>query len=408
MNFPFLIAKRYLVSKKKQNIINIISRVAISGVAVGTMALVIVLSVFNGFDSLVKSMFSSFDPSIKITPAAGKIFNPKTIDIESIAKIEGVACWAETLEENVILKYANKQDIATIKGVSDDYRKVTELDSLIIHGELFFKENGINYACVGVGVSLRLGVGLTFVDPIKIYAAKKGERVAVNIANALNVKYIYPSSIFSVQEGIDSKYILVPIEFARELLGADENVSAIEIKLDRSADVHKIQSSIQEIAGSLFHVKNKYQQHETINKVMNSEKWVIFLILAFILLIASFNILGSLTMLIIDKKDDISILKSMGASQALIKQIFLFEGWLISLSGAFIGLILAILVCWAQNSLEIIEFPGNGSFAVSAYPVEVHLFDIILVFITIIFIGFLVSWYPVRYISGKYIDNPNS
>ena len=401
MNFPFLIAKRYFISKKKQNIINIISGVAVAGVAITTMALIIVLSVFNGLDSLVKSMFSSFDPSIKITAVEGKTFDPLSIDKESIININGVEYWAETLEENTILLYNNKQDIAIVKGVSDDYVHITDLDEHLIHGEIFFKNNGLNYAVFGAGVAMRLGVGLTFVEPIDIYAAKKGERMSNNLSRALSHKYVYPAATFSIQESIDSKYVLVPLDFARELFDTPQNVSAIEIKLSSEADVNFIRDEIQNIIGNAFHVKNRYQQHETIYRIMNSEKWAIFLILSFILLIASFNILGSLSMLIIDKKDDILILKSMGAEQRLIRQIFLFEGWLISLAGAVLGLVLGIFTCWAQQSFGLVKLAGGGSFAVSAYPVEIHALDVVLSFLVVIFIGFLISWYPVRYISGK-------
>ena len=404
MNFPFLIAKRYFISKKKQNIINIISGVAVTGVAITTMALITILSVFNGLDSLVKSMFSSFDPSIKITAVEGKTFDPLLIDKESVTTLKGVASWAETLEENAILLYNNKQDIAIVKGVSDDYIHVTDLDKHLIHGELFFKNNGLNYAVFGAGVAMRLGVGLSFVQPIDIYAAKKGERMSANISRALNHKYVYPAATFSIQESIDSKYVLVPLDFARELFDTPNNVSAIEIKLENGVDINATRNAIQNIIGSAFHVKNQYEQHETIYRVMNSEKWAIFLILSFILLIASFNILGSLSMLIIDKKEDIMILKSMGAEQSSVKQIFLIEGWLISLTGAVLGLVLGILVCWVQQSFGLVKLAGGGSFAVSAYPVEIHFFDVILSFVVVLLIGFLISWYPIRYISGKYMD----
>ena len=403
MNFPFYIAKRYLVSKKKQNIINIISGVAVTGVALGTIALVVVLSVFNGIDSLVKSLFSSFDPDLKITVTEGKTFDPNVLDMDAIKKIEDVALWATVLEENAMLKYTNRQGIATVKGVSDNYPYVTGLDSLIINGNMTLKNDGFNYAIVGLGVASDLGIGLTFTDPIQIFSAKKGSQVSMNINNAFNRSYIYPSGIFSVQEQIDVKYILTPLDFARKLFDEPVNVSAIEIKLKSNADVNEIQRNIQDIVGEKFHVKNKYQQHELIYRVMNSEKWAIFLILTFILIIASFNILGSLSMLIIDKKDDIDILKSMGASYEIIKRIFLFEGWLISFLGAVSGIIFGVIICFVQIQFAIIKFPGNGSFAVPAYPVEIHPSNIILIFITVLFIGFLAAWYPVRFISGKYI-----
>lgn len=403
MKFPLFIALRYLISKKKQNIINLISGVAVAGVTIGTVALIVVLSVYNGFDSLIRSMFNSFDPDIQITAVKNKSFNPSEINLEALEKTQGVLYLSQVFEESAILKNGSSMGLVTIKGVSSNYNNITDLNSLIYGGSAVFEQDGIPYAVVGLGVANNLGIQLNSDEPLDIYAAKKGERISPNIMRSLNHNYIYPSGIFCVQESYDSRYVIVPLSFARELFETPENVTSIELKLAEGANQEKIQGDISQIAGKGFHVKNKFQQQEIVYKVMNSEQWAIYFILVFILLIASFNILGSITMLIIDKRDDIFTLRSLGADQSLIRRIFLYEGWLISISGAFGGIILGSLVCWLQIRFQLLKFPGNGSFAVPAYPVEIHFFDLILTFLTVLLIGFVVSWLPVRFISGKYI-----
>lgn len=375
-----------------------------AGVTVGTIALIVVLSVYNGFDSLIRSMFNSFDPDIQITAVKGKSFNPNEIDLKALENIEGILYLAQVFEESAILKNGSAMGLVTVKGVSSNYNNITDLNSLMYDGNPIFEKDGLPYTVVGLGVAASLGIHLNSPEPLDLYAAKKGGKVSVNLIRSLNHDYIYPSGIFSVQEAYDTKYILTPLPFARSLFETHENVTALELKLAENADPQKIQSSIQSLVGKGFQVKNKYQQQELVYKVMNSEQWAIYFILVFILLIASFNILGSLTMLIIDKKDDIAILRSMGANQALIRQIFLLEGWLISASGAILGIILGTAICWVQIRFQVLKFPGNGSFAVPAYPVEIHPADLLLTFTTVILIGFLVSWLPIRFISGKYLD----
>ncbi len=404
MNFPFFIAKRYLVSKKKRNIINIISGVAITGVAIGTIALVVVLSVYNGFNTLIHSMFSSFDPDLKITAVEGKSFYDSDLAPGEIENTEGVAYVAKVIQESAILEYGSSRGVVTIKGVSDNYKHVTGLDSLIYDGRLLFEENGTPYAVVGLGVAINLGIRLNLIDPMHIYAARKGEQISVNLARSLNHEYIYPSAIFSVQESYDSEYVFVPLPFARKLFDIPEKISALEIKLTPESNLREVQKQIQDKVGPMFHVKNKYQQQELIYKVMNSEKWAIYFILVFILAIASFNIIGSLSMLIIDKKDDIAIMRSMGADSPDIRMAFLYEGWLITLTGAVTGLITGILICLAQIHFALLKLPGNGSFAVSAYPVELNIPHLFLTLITVLAIGFFTSWIPVRFFSRKYID----
>ncbi len=407
MNLPLFIAKRYLVSKKKQNIINIISAISVGGIIVGTMALVIVLSVFNGFSILIDTFFSSFDPDLKITAAEGKMFDPKEHEFEKIKNLPGVAHYAEIIEEVALLKYGTQIYPAIVKGVPENYTKYTSIDSLIIDGKFMLEKEGINFAVVGQGVAYNLGIRPEFTDHIMVYVPKKGKQVSINPARAINHNYIFPSGVFAVLEEIDSKYIIVSHQFASELFESGAQVSTVEIGLNSETNTKKIQKEIEKILGSSFHVKNKYQQHDLIYKTMQSEKWAAYLILVFILVVASFNILGSLSMLIIDKKDDILIFRSMGASNKTIGQIFLFEGWLISIVGAVIGTLLGLLLCWLQITFEIIPLPNNGSFLITAYPVQIVFTDIIFIFTVVLLIGFFASWYPIKFISQKYFTNQN-
>jgi lipoprotein-releasing system permease protein len=408
LNLPLFIAKRYLVSKKKQNVINIISGISVAGIIVGTMALVIVLSVFNGFNSLIETFFSNFDPDIKITSQQGKMFTTDEERFEKLKQLPDVIHYAEVIEEVALLKYNQQQYVAVVKGVPDNFARYTNIDTLIVEGDFLLDDNGISYAVVGQGVAYNLGIGLTFVDPIRLFVPQKGKPTAVNPARSLNYDYIYPSGVFSVLEEIDSKYIIVPFNFAAELFESNNQVSAIELGINPDANARKVQNEIESVLGESFHVKNKYQQHDLIYKTMESEKWAAYLILVFILVVASFNMLGSLSMLIIDKKEDLFILRSMGANSTLIRRIFLFEGWMISFFGAIIGALLGILICWAQIEFELIGLPGAGSFIISAYPVKIILSDILIILGIVFIIGFIAAWYPVRFISQRYLLSENN
>lgn len=403
MRFPLYIARRYLFAKKSQNAINIISGISMLGVGVGTMALVVILSVFNGFDEVVKSLFNSFDPDIRITATQGKVFTPDE-RFREIREMDGVQYFSEVLEENALLKYDERQHIATIKGVDGSFINVTGIDSMVYDGEMILKDKNRSYAIVGQGVAYNLQIGLNFINPLFVYMPKRVGRI--NLANpddAFRRQYIFPKAIFAIEQDYDSKYVIVPIEFMRDLLEYTTEVSAIEIKLDPAFDATATQDRIEEILGDAFRVQNRMQQNEVFYKVMRSEKWAIFLILTFILVIASFNIIGSLSMLIIDKKNDIRSLRNMGATKQLISRIFLLEGWLISITGSIIGIVLGTLISWLQDRFELLKLSGSGTFVIDAYPVDVHMGDVLLVWITVLFIGFLAALYPVRQISKKYL-----
>ena len=407
MKTALYIAKRYLVSKKSVNVINIISGISVAGVTVGTFALVVILSIFNGLDTTIKGMFSSFDPEIRISASLGKSFDMKEANFETIQKIEGVEHIIPVIEEDAMLGYGDRQYFATVKGVPLDYPSVSRLDTtMITNGQFSLSSDNIPLAVVGKGVAYFLAVGLNFYDPIHVYTLKKGLRGRPNVNDAFIHSTIYASGIFESQQDIDSKYILGPFEFARELFQLGEKVSAVEIVLQPGYSDKEVKKEIASLLGERFTVKTQFEQHELFYKVMESERWAIFFILAFVLVIASFNILGSLSMLIIDKQSDIIILQSMGASQQLIRSIFLFEGWLISIIGALIGLVLGILFCWIQMEFGILKIPGNeGSFIVSSYPVEVRMSNLISVFLLVLGIGFMAAWYPIRFISGKYLSS---
>jgi len=404
----FYIARRYLISKKSVNVINIISGVSVAGVTVGTFALVVILSVFNGLDTTIKSLFSSFDPDIKISASIGKSFDLKEGNFDAIRQLPEVASVTPVIEEDALLRYGERQYFATVKGVPVEYFQTSGLDSSFITvGKFILEADQIPFAVVGQGVAYFLSVGLNFSDPIHIYTLKKGTSGRPSLQNAFIHSSIYASGIFSNQQEIDSKYILVPFAFAGELFQMNGRVSAVEIDLKEGVSDKDAKAEIESVLGKNFKVKTQFEQHELFYRVMETEKWAIFLILGFVLVIASFNILGSLSMLIIDKKADIAILKSMGANQKLIRTIFLFEGWMISLAGAVFGLILGILICWIQIEFGILKIPGNeGAFIFSSYPVEIRITDVMAVFLLVSGIGFLAAWYPIRFISGKYLSSP--
>ena len=407
MNLPFYIARRYLMAKKSQNAINIISGISVAGVAVGTMALITVLSVFNGFDSIIKSLYNSFDPEIKISIKEGKTFNPGEYPFEQIRNHESVAYYAEVLEENALLRYGDRQHIATVKGVDEQYKHVTGIDSMIVDGEFALWDGQRPMAVVGLGVAYNLAIGLNFLNPINIYIIKRRGNVSMNPEQAINRKLIFPSGMFSIEQEINSRYLLVPLTFARDLLQYTTEVSAIELRLHDDTDKFLAQKEIREILGEGFLVKNRNEQNELFYRIMKSEKWAIFFILTFILVIASFNIIGSLTMLILDKQRDIDTLDSLGASAPLIKRIFLLEGWMISISGALIGLILGSLISWLQAEFGLIKLSGSGSFIIDAYPVVFQPMDVVKVFLTVTGVGFLAAWIPVRYLARQYRLNRN-
>ncbi len=406
MNFPLYIAKRYLIAKKSHNAINIIAAISLSGIAVGTMALIVILSVFNGFDNVVKSLINSFNPDIKIMLAEGKTFSTDKIIINRIKEIKGVAEVAEILEDRALLRYDEKQTIAIVKGVSPEYQSVSGIDSMIVEGTFTLSSQNYPFAVVGKGIDIFLNIILNSPRQMGIYVPKRSGQVSFNPEKAVNRKFLNVSGVFLIEQDFDTKYIFVPLAFAQELFEYPGKISALEVKLEPKSNHQFIQQQIQQLLGNDFIVQNRYQQNEVFYKTMQMEKWAIFLILVFILVIASFNIIGTLTMLILEKKTDIHTLFNIGASEKIINRIFLFEGWLVSIIGAILGLVIGLIICWIQSEFEIIKLQGSGTFIIDAYPVLVKPIDVLLTTFAVILIGFLTAWFPVKFVTQKIIaDN---
>lgn len=405
MFLPFYIAKRYLISKKSHNVINIISAISVTGVAIGTMALVVVLSVFNGFEDLVKSLYNKFDPDIKITLKEGKSFTPQLVDRGQITSVPGVVSYTEVLEENVLLKHKAEQYIVTMKGVSDDFLFENPLDSMLYDGDFILQNEKNNLTIMGYLVAYHLGIRLyDYSNPVFVYVPKRTKKALTSLEGSFNTGRLTVSSVFAVQQEIDSKYVIVPIGFAREMLEYSKEVTSIEVRFGEDADSEEIIDQVKQIAGIDFEIRDRFQQQELLYKIMRTEKWAIFFILTFILIIAAFNVIGSLSMLILDKRKDIAVLYSMGASRSLIKRIFLAEGIFVSFVGAIGGLFIGYLLCFLQMEFGLIRLGDVNSFIVPHYPVKMQLLDFIAVFFTVLVIGFLSAWYPVKQISSKYLQ----
>ncbi|WP_277120736.1 FtsX-like permease family protein [Bacteroides ndongoniae] len=413
MNLPFYIARRYLFSKKKHNAINIISAVSVCGVALATLALICTLSVFNGFQDMVAGFFTAFDPELKITVREGKVFDPHESRVAQIHAMPEIEVWTETLEENAMVQYKDRQTMAVIKGVEDNFEQLTAIDSLLYGtGKFVLNDSVVDYGILGVELMSELGTGIQFVDPLQIYAPKRNARVNMaNPAASFNNDYLFsPGAVFIVnQQKYDARYILTSLGFARRLFDYDTEVSAIEIKLKPGSNIDAVEKKMEEILGERFVVQNRYEQQADVFRIMEIEKFISYLFLTFILAIACFNVIGSLSMLILDKRDDVETLRNLGAGDQLITRIFLFEGRMISVFGASIGIVLGLLLCFLQQKFGLISLGGgNGSFVVDAYPVSVHLTDVLLVFVTVIAVGFLSVWYPVKYLSRRLLSATSS
>ena len=400
MKFPFFIARRYLFAKKSHNAINIITLVSVIGVAVGTMALVVVLSVFNGFEKLILSLFNAFNPDVEIRLKEGKVFSIEDLPLDELKNIPGVALYSEILEETALITYRDRQHLVTMRGVNDAYINITGIDTMLVAGQFVLEDGDADYMILGQGVEYVLGANLNdFLNPLNLYVPKRGRSTGLQPSQAFNATSNFASGVFGIQAEFDMEYILVPMRLARSLLEYDDEITSLVIGLEANANTSRVQAEIERLLGPSFQVRNRLQQQDFLYKVMRSEKWAIFLILSFILIIASFNVIGSLTMLVIEKNRDIRILYNMGASKKTIRRIFLVEGILISLGGALAGIILGGLVCWLQMQFGIISIQAEGSFIIDAYPVEIEAIDFVLVTITVFAIGLLASVLPVRNIS---------
>lgn len=403
MNFPFYIARRYLFSKKSHHAINVISAISVCGVAFATMALVCTLSVFNGFQDLVATFFTAFDPELKIVPAQGKAFDGRDTLLQQVKALPEVAVYSEVVEDNVMVQYQGKQAMAVLKGVEDNFGSLTPIDSILYgQGKLSLHDEVADYAIPGVQLMASLGTGIRFLDPLEVYAPRRGVKVNMaNPASSFVTGNLFSSGlIFAVnQEKYDASYVLTSIGFARRVLQYTTEVSSVGLRLKDKADAAAVQKKIAKLLGDRFKVLNRYEQQADTYRIMKIEKFISYLFLTFILAIACFNVIGSLSMLIIDKRDDVAILRNLGATDKQIVRIFLFEGRLISFFGAFFGILLGVLLCWLQQEFGLVSLGSSGGFVVDAYPVSVQVTDVALIFFTVLAVGFLSVWYPVRYLS---------
>lgn len=397
MKFPFYIALRYLFAKKSHNIINVISGISVVSITVGTMALIIVLSVFNGFENLVTSLLNSFNPDLVISASKGKTFSMDAFPLDKIMAVEGVANYAEVLEETALVTYRDRQHIVKMKGVGEGFEKINQIDSMMLDGRYLLLDGSAERVVIGHGVESILGVNREdYTNPLVFYVPKRGKAVSINPAQAFRSGSLYASGSFTIHADVDVNYTLVPINFARRLLDYSNEVTAVELSLKHKTNNKKVQREIEKILGEQFEVKNRFQQQELLYSITRSEKWAIFLILCFIMLLAAFNIVGSLSMLIIEKRKDIGVLRSLGANLPVVRKIFLLEGAMITFGGSLIGVILGSLVCLLQQHFGIIGIQAEGSFIIEAYPVKMLFSDVILVFITVSALGFLAALIPVQ------------
>ena len=401
MNFPFYIARRYLFAKKSQTAVNVLTLVAILGVSFGTMALVVVLSVFNGFENIILSLFNAFNPDMEIRLVEGKSFHMDDFPAEEVQNIPGVLYLGEVYEETALLMYRDRQHIVKLRGVDENYRSITGLDTMLLEGEYKLQSGDFENLILGQGVAYVLDANIhDFLNPLTIYLPKRGRVSGMHPAQAFNASSNYAAGVFGVQAEFDMEYVIAPISLLRFLTEHDRQVTSVMLAIDPAFNVRHVQRDLVSIVGDEFIVRNRLQQEEFLYKVMRSEKWAIFFILTFIVIIAAFNITGSLTMLVLEKIKDISILRSMGASLKTVRKIFLYEGIMVSSGGALIGLFLGGVVSWLQTRFGLIRIQAEGTFIIDSYPVQTNPADFILVFFTVAFIGFLASWLPSRKINS--------
>ena len=392
---PF-IAGRYLIAKKSHNVINIISAISAIGMAIGTAALIIILSVYNGFDSLIRSMMSNVEPDLMITPATGKVFIPDDEAFDWIYDQPSVKNMCCVLEEDVFISYDGKQGLAKAKGVDWIYEEESPLKDHIRDGEFRLHRGDIPMASIGASLAYEMGINPRFLSPVEIYFPSRTRRISMaNPMSSIEFIKVWPSSTFSINTEVDQELMILPIEKMRELLEYDEEVSAVELRLMEGTDrkeLKRLQEEIGRLLGPAFKVKDRFQQNESLYKMMKYEKAAIYMILIFVIIIIAFNIFGSLSMLIIEKKSDIETLRSMGAQDSLIRRIFVLEGWMISLTGLAAGLVVGIGFALLQQHFGFIKMPGH--FVVQAYPIILSLTDILLTAAGVAIVGWLIALLP--------------
>ena len=381
---------------------NIISAIAMIGVIVGTTALVVVLSIFNGLEMLIKDFLSVFDPQLKITVVEGKQFDPHTAAFEEIKNNPSVVHFCEVAEEIAHFRFEDRQYIAKVKGITDEYIEMSGLEQYLYDGDLILNDGNFNYAIIGAGVAQQLGAATNFVHPIRISVPKKGKGTNT-LFNPFNQTHVFLSGIFAVgQQEVDEQFVLIPIDLARSLLEMKNTVTSVELGFADGTDVDRLQKKIQKLLGDGYKVQNRYQQHESYYRVTSSERLFIFITLSFILVIASFNLAGSITMLILDKRKDINILSGLGLTRKKIGFIFLYEGILVSVVGAAIGLFLGVMICLGQMHFGWLKFPG--AFSIESYPVQLLWYNLIIIAVTVLVIGAIASWLPLKLLPKRFFQ----
>ena len=408
MNFPFYIARRYLFSKKSTHAINVISAISAVGVAVATMALIVTLSVFNGFHDLVATFFTSFDPQIEVVPAQGKTAPADDPVLQKIRQMPQVEVATECLKDQALAIYRGKQTMVTLMGVDNSFEQMSRIDEILYgEGAFILHAANLNFGIVGARLAETLGMNANWDGSLLIYAPRKtGQLDMATPSDGFVVdSLISPGSVFMVKQGkYDRDHVLAPISFARSLFEQQGMLSSLQIRLKNGSDLDEVKKEMKSIAGDKYRVLDRYEQQEDTFRIMKVEKFIAYIFLTFILIVASFNIIGSISMLIIDKKNDVVTLRNLGATDKQIKRIFLFEGRLISFLGAMAGLLLGLLLCWLQQQFGLVALgQSSGTFVVDAYPVSLHPEDVVAVFVTVVVVGFLAVWYPVRYFSRRLI-----
>jgi lipoprotein-releasing system permease protein len=394
LNFPLFIAKRYFLSKRKKNFINIISILSMAGVAFSTAALIIVLSVFNGLEDLLRSLNTSFDPEIKIEVVKGKSFEATEELLTKIKAVEGVGIVTEVIEDYAYVRYRDAEAVVTIRGVSDNFLDQERFDGHIVEGKARLRENGINYAIVGRGIQYALSISVDAnIYPLQVFYIKNTKGATLDISQLYSRRDIEPGSVFSIEKNYDDNYIFLPLDFVRDLLDYQDKRTALEIKTVAGADLKKVQASIKSMLGEKFTVLTNEEQHKDIYKLLKMEKLFTFMALTLLIIVASINIFFSLMMLAIDKKKDISILSAVGASPSLIKKIFLSEGALIAFIGAGLGLIVGGTICWLQDHFGLVGM-GMENALVNNYPVKLRAMDFLTTSTVIVAVTILISFYP--------------
>ena len=411
MNFPFYIARRYLFAKKSHNVINVISAISVAGIMLASFALICTLSVFNGFHELVESLFRDFDPELKVVATQSKFFNTDDERIKKACNLDFIDVFTYTLEEQALISYKSKQQIAIIKGVDDSYHDLTGIEHLLKGNGIYMLEDEVcHYAIMGIGLMNRMDCGMKPSYPLRLYVPKKEGRISMtNPVTSFNQASIYsPGVVFCVeQEKYDDNYVLVSLELARQLTDRQNEASALEIKTKEGTSLRKATRELETLLGSDFEVQDRLHQQQDVFKVFKMEKFISYLFLTFILLIACFNIIGSLIMLMVEKQKDAGLLESMGAEQKTVEKIFIINGVLISLIGAVTGLILGVIAVLLQQKYGFISLGTAGNFIVDAYPVSIQTEDIILVLVTVLVVSFL-SVRPIGPIARKFIRKSES